>query len=205
MQRRPLLGTMAPMFGLSFWEIAMIFLVALVFLGPKRLPGLARTIGKGLRSLRSASSDIRSAIEVPLREVQEPLREIREDLYETVRKFEDDIERGADEEAEGGDHDPFDEQHEPSLLAEHGGDDDLPQDDHDLPEHHEQDHHDRFEEPADSVIDPEDHDTVAEVRADDGQPASAAAPSGAELLATGPDYVVDEGEGAKRERNSGSE
>lgn len=79
------------MFGLSFWEIALILMVALVVLGPKRLPDAARTLGRGLRSLRRASSDIRSVIEEPLREVQEPLQEMRNDLYEAVNQFGDDV------------------------------------------------------------------------------------------------------------------
>lgn len=79
------------MFGLSFWEIALILVVALVVLGPKRLPDAARTLGRGLRSLRRASSDIRNAIEEPLREVREPLQEMRDDLYEAVNRFSDDV------------------------------------------------------------------------------------------------------------------
>ncbi|MBW2731675.1 MAG: twin-arginine translocase TatA/TatE family subunit [Deltaproteobacteria bacterium] len=79
------------MFGLSFWEIALIFIVALVVLGPKRLPDAARVLGKGLRSLRRASTDIRSVIEEPLREVQEPLQEMRDELYSAVNTFSEDV------------------------------------------------------------------------------------------------------------------
>lgn len=81
------------MFGLSFWEIGMILLVALVVLGPERLPRVARSLGRGLRQLRRASSDVRQAISGPLREVQEPLREIRDDLYDAVQRLEHEVDQ----------------------------------------------------------------------------------------------------------------
>ena len=83
------------MFGLSFWELGLIMLVALIVLGPKRLPALAKTLGKGLRELRKASTDLRSAIEEPLREVKRPLEEMRDDLVDTVYRIEDEIESEA--------------------------------------------------------------------------------------------------------------
>jgi len=83
------------MFGLSFWELAMILVVALLVLGPKRLPGLAKSVGKGLRELRKASSDLRSAIEEPLEEVRKPLEDLRNDLADTVHNIEEEVEREA--------------------------------------------------------------------------------------------------------------
>jgi len=52
------------MFGLGTWEIAIILLVALLVLGPDRLPALARTIGKGLREMRRATNDLRLNLEL---------------------------------------------------------------------------------------------------------------------------------------------
>lgn len=83
------------MFGLSFWELGLIMLVALLVLGPKRLPALAKTMGKGLRELRKASTDLRSAIEEPLQEMRRPLEEMRDDLVDTVYRIEDEIESEA--------------------------------------------------------------------------------------------------------------
>jgi len=82
-------------FGLSFWELGLVMLVALLVLGPKRLPEVARSIGKGLQELRKASVDLRSAIEEPLEEVRKPLRDIRDDLMDTVYRAEEEIQRGA--------------------------------------------------------------------------------------------------------------
>jgi len=86
------------MFGLSFWEIGLILLVALLVLGPQKLPAFLKTIGKGLRELRRASSDLRSAIEEPLDEVRKPLQDMRDDLVDAVYSMEEDIESEAGDE-----------------------------------------------------------------------------------------------------------
>jgi TatA/E family protein of Tat protein translocase len=51
------------MFGLGFWEIAIILAVALLVLGPSKLPDLARGLGKGLREFRKATEDFKSTID----------------------------------------------------------------------------------------------------------------------------------------------
>lgn len=50
------------MLGIGFGEFALIFVVLIVVLGPERLPTFMKTVGKGLRTLRQASRDIRSAV-----------------------------------------------------------------------------------------------------------------------------------------------
>lgn len=60
------MNTLAFLQNLSSWEIALIFMVVLLFFGAKRLPGLAKSLGKSLREFKSATSgiedDIRSAM-----------------------------------------------------------------------------------------------------------------------------------------------
>lgn len=51
------------MFSLSFPELAMIALVALLVLGPERLPGAARTAGALLRKARSSWNSVKGDIE----------------------------------------------------------------------------------------------------------------------------------------------
>ena len=51
------------MFGLGFWEIAIILAIALIVLGPSKLPELAKGPGKGLREFRKATEDFKSTIE----------------------------------------------------------------------------------------------------------------------------------------------
>jgi TatA/E family protein of Tat protein translocase len=54
------------MFGIGGWEMVVICVIALLVFGPKRLPELARTLGKGLAEFRRASSDLRRSIELDL-------------------------------------------------------------------------------------------------------------------------------------------
>ncbi len=51
------------MFGLSFTELAIIAILALLLLGADRLPDAARTVGKGLRELRRATEDLKDQLE----------------------------------------------------------------------------------------------------------------------------------------------
>jgi sec-independent protein translocase protein TatA len=41
-------------FGVSLWEILILLLVALLLFGPKRLPEMGRSLGKGLREFKDS-------------------------------------------------------------------------------------------------------------------------------------------------------
>jgi sec-independent protein translocase protein TatA len=49
-------------------ELLLILLVALVVVGPRKLPELGRSIGKGLRELRKAQDEVRKTIQVNMDE-----------------------------------------------------------------------------------------------------------------------------------------
>lgn len=51
------------MFGLSFGELLIIAVIALLLLGPDRLPEAAKTFGKGLREIRRATDDLKGQVE----------------------------------------------------------------------------------------------------------------------------------------------
>ncbi len=43
-------------------EVFLIFLVILVFFGPKSIPGIARTLGRGFRQIKDASAEVQNEI-----------------------------------------------------------------------------------------------------------------------------------------------
>jgi sec-independent protein translocase protein TatA len=51
------------MFGLGIWEIVIIAIVALLVLGPERLPKMARQVADGLREFRRAANDLQRTLE----------------------------------------------------------------------------------------------------------------------------------------------
>jgi TatA/E family protein of Tat protein translocase len=50
------------MFGLGFGELLVIAVIALIFIGPKKLPELAKGLGQGLREFQSASKGLTDQI-----------------------------------------------------------------------------------------------------------------------------------------------
>jgi sec-independent protein translocase protein TatB len=52
------------MFGIGSTELIIILVVALLVLGPKKLPEIARTLGKGMAEFRRMSTDVKRTIEM---------------------------------------------------------------------------------------------------------------------------------------------
>lgn len=48
--------------GLGGTEIALILAVVLIFFGPKKIPELARGLGKGIREFKDATKEIKDEI-----------------------------------------------------------------------------------------------------------------------------------------------
>ena len=74
------------MFDLGMQELIVIFLVAFLVFGPKRLPELGRTIGKAIRELRTALTNVKETIESSDLDISKELKDARAGIQETIRK-----------------------------------------------------------------------------------------------------------------------
>lgn len=72
---------------LSVPHLVIIFLVALIVLGPEKLPQIARTLGKAMADFRRITTDFRVQIEDEVREMERQAR-IKEMNAESVRTAE---------------------------------------------------------------------------------------------------------------------
>lgn len=52
------------MFGIGMPELLLIMALALVFIGPKKLPDIARALGRGMREFRNATDDLKRSIDI---------------------------------------------------------------------------------------------------------------------------------------------
>ena len=69
------------MLGIGMQEILIILVVALIVIGPKRLPDLARTLGKGFAEFRKAADDLQETVRMDLqKEKHEEFRQKYPDM-----------------------------------------------------------------------------------------------------------------------------
>lgn len=53
------------MFGLGAGELFLVLVIALIFIGPKKLPELAKGLGKGLKEFNKAKNELVNSINEP--------------------------------------------------------------------------------------------------------------------------------------------
>jgi sec-independent protein translocase protein TatB len=75
------------MFGIGFPEMIIILIVALVVVGPDKLPDLARSLAKGVNELRGAMNQIKES----LNEETKVISSVKEDLRKTAGQMKDDL------------------------------------------------------------------------------------------------------------------
>ena len=77
------------MFGIGLPEMIIIAIVALIFIGPDKLPGVLRSIGKGLVELKRATSDVRSTVQEEMQKIEDEIeiKEVRESAQDFKNEF----------------------------------------------------------------------------------------------------------------------
>ena len=81
---------------IGFTELLVVLMVALLVLGPDKLPLYARKLGEALKEFRKVSTeatkDIRESVIEPLEEAQKPLKEAMEPLTELEQDIRGEVE-----------------------------------------------------------------------------------------------------------------
>jgi TatA/E family protein of Tat protein translocase len=73
----------------GFGEIIFLFFIALVIFGPKKLPELGKTLGKGLREFRRATDDLKSNWEEHVRDAESPVQDLKQTFSEVKKDVEE--------------------------------------------------------------------------------------------------------------------
>jgi sec-independent protein translocase protein TatA len=58
------------MFGLGIPELIVIFVIALVVFGPKKLPDLGKSIGRAMAEFKKAQQEFQESVQAEMKEVQ---------------------------------------------------------------------------------------------------------------------------------------
>ncbi len=102
------------MFDVGFWELGLIALVALIVIGPERLPKVARTaglwLGRGRRFVANVKADIDREMKAEeLKEILEkqkkmanPVHEILEETQQDLNQIKQDVSASVQQTSEKG-------------------------------------------------------------------------------------------------------
>jgi len=74
------------MFGsVGFSEILVLFVIALLIFGPRKLPEIARSVGQAMREFRKAGEEVKRSLEEPVEEIRERIQNL--EYYDEERQW----------------------------------------------------------------------------------------------------------------------
>jgi len=76
------------MFGLGIPELIVIFVIALVVFGPKRLPDLGKSIGRAMAEFKKAQQEFQESVQAEMKEVEKTtnLQDVKKELGDIEQK-----------------------------------------------------------------------------------------------------------------------
>ncbi|MFH1674240.1 MAG: Sec-independent protein translocase protein TatB [Pseudomonadota bacterium] len=71
------------MFGIGMPELILILAVALIVIGPKKLPDLARSLGRGIAEFKKATREFKDSLDVDsdIKETRNTFKEAQKDIH----------------------------------------------------------------------------------------------------------------------------
>ena len=85
------------MFDIGFWEMSLIALIALMVLGPERLPSAARTVGLWVGRARRMVADVKSDINREIKDGElKELEALKKSVQKTSEEFTSSVSSAAD-------------------------------------------------------------------------------------------------------------
>ncbi|MEW6067741.1 MAG: Sec-independent protein translocase protein TatB [Nitrospirota bacterium] len=71
------------MFDIGMQELIVIFVVALLVFGPKKLPELARSLGRGMGELKRSFQDVKDQVKTEFEETNKTIDSTTEDIKDS--------------------------------------------------------------------------------------------------------------------------
>ncbi len=107
------------MFGIGMPELLLIMALALIFIGPKKMPDIARALGRGMREFHSSADDLKRTIDIDAQVIppeQQNHVHARHDSTTSTERKERDAE--ADAEPDEAQYEPMDDLSPASAMGE---------------------------------------------------------------------------------------